>query len=62
MLSRLPRSLHRLGLVLGALVVLGLATGWVPGAPTVPPGALAIHAGNESPMEDHGHWGNNPWS
>jgi hypothetical protein len=57
MLQLLPRSLRRLGLVLGALVMLGLATGWVPGAPTAPPGALAIHEGNEPSTTDSGPWG-----
>jgi hypothetical protein len=56
MLYVLPRSLRRMGLVLGALAVLGLATGWVPGAPAGPPAAWAIHEGNEPTIND------GPWS
>ncbi len=52
MLHLLPGSLRRVGLILGALAVLGLATGWVPSA-------LATHEGNDSSTMDmdNGPWG-----
>ena len=50
MLHILPGSLRRIGLVLGALAILSLATGWVPGAPLGPSIAAAMHEGTEPTM------------
>ena len=50
------RRVQQGALVLGAVAVLGLASGGVPGTPIGGPVALAIHEGHE-PTENGGPWG-----
>jgi hypothetical protein len=50
------RRVRQVVVIVGALAVLGVTSGWGPGSVTSVPAALAIHEGNE-PSEFGGPWG-----